>query len=137
MIEPVDPKYLYRIRDWFLEGLSKITDKLHDDWHPADVYAEVRAGQSHLYTVNARGERIGFVVLQLWPVYHAGPRLFIRALWCEPGKLAPHQQDFMESLEDLARKHGAVAIRHLSPRRWDGSGFKLKQYVFEREVSHG
>ena len=136
MLEPVDPRQIHRVRDWLLAGLEKTATKLADDWCAADVYHEIRAGQAFLFLIHARGERIGFVVCQVFP-YHAGPRLFIRALWCEPGKLAPHKDDLMESLEDLARKHGAVAIRHYSPRRWDRSGFKLKQYVFEREVPHG
>ena len=134
MLVPVDARYLRSVWDYVERGLLAIIDKTRDDWIPADVYAEIRGGVSRLFMMEYGGERRGFVVVQLWPQYHDGPRLFIRALWSEPGALVAHRADVYEDLDELARSNGATAMRQLSPRRWDADGWTLKQYIYEREV---
>ena len=107
MLVPVDARYLRSVWDYVERGLLAIIDKTRDDWIPADVYAEIRGGVS---------------------------RLFIRALWSEPGALVAHRADVYEDLDELARSNGATAMRQLSPRRWDADGWTLKKYIYEREV---
>jgi len=136
MLTPVDPRYLARDWPYVRDGLQKIAAKTSDDWLPEDIYTDLRASPqtTGLYMLEYAGERIGFVVLQLIPQYHAGPRLFVRAIWTEPGRAKAHRADIYDDLNEFARERGCVAIRMLSPRRWDGDGWTMRQYVFEREV---
>lgn len=134
MLTPVDPRYLRREWEYVRAGLTRIIDRTCDDWIPEDVFAEIKAGVSRLFLLEYGGRRIGFVVLQVWPHYHDGPRIFVRALWCEPGQAKPHEADIYDDLRYFAAEHGASVMRMLSPRRWDGAGWELKQYVYEREV---
>jgi hypothetical protein len=134
VLHPVDPRRLHEVWAWVRDGLLRVIDKTHDDWIPDDVYAEIRGGASALYLIYSGDERIGFVVVQVWPQYHNGPRLFVRALWGEPHSLAAVEDELMESLRVLARKHGASALRMNSPRRWDAAGWTLKQYIYETTV---
>lgn len=116
------------------DGLARILDKTDDDWIPEDVYAEVRSGASALFVIYDDDVRIGFIVLQVWPAYHSGPRLFVRALWTMPGALREHQSQIEDWLRECARKFGGVAVRQNSPRRWDAAGWELKQYIYEMKV---
>lgn len=134
MLQQVDPRYVSDVWGWVRDGLNKILDKTQDDWQPEDVYAEIRGGASTLYIIDDGSEHVGFVVTQFWPAYQAGPRLFIRALWGIPHKLAPMQADLIDDLKALARKHGARGLRMTSPRRWDAAGWTMKQYIYEMEV---
>lgn len=136
MLIPVDPRYLAREWEYVRAGLEQIIRKTGDDWLPEDIYLDLRASPqtTGLYMLEYGTRRIGFVVLQLIPQYHAGPRLFVRALWIERGCGVRHRIDIYDDLDEFARERGCSAIRMLSPRRWDGDGWKLKQYVFEREV---
>ena len=134
MLQPVAPQELASVWEFVRGGLLKTIAKTNDDWLPEDVYVEIKGGVSFLYLIFARGERIGFVVLQKWDKYHAGPRLFVRALWAEPRKLLPYHDDFYEALHDLARKAGCVAMRMTSPRRWELDGWTPKQSIYEMEV---
>lgn len=134
MLVPVDPRYLSREWKWIREGLEKIIDKTVDDWLPEDLYQEIRAGTTGLFYLEYGGSRIGFAALQIWAVYHAGPRLFIRALWTEPGKAVEHRADIYDDLRQFAREAGIKTMRQLSPRRWDADGWTMKQYVYEMDV---
>lgn len=116
------------------DGLERIIAKTSDDWIPEDVYSEIRAGSSALFLIYSAEDRVGFIVMQAWPSYHNGARLFVRALWVEPGALREHQQQIEDWLRDGARKFGATAIRMNSPRRWDAAGWTLKQYIYELPV---
>lgn len=116
------------------EGLHKIVAKTGDDWMPEDVYHELKINASALYLIYAGDERIGFVVLQKWDKYHAGPRLFVRALWAIPRALVAHKDKFYAELQGLARQHGCVALRMTSTRRWELDGWSPKQTIFEMEV---
>lgn len=133
-LTPVDPRYLRDVWGYVRAGLERIVAKTRDDWLPEDVYAELRAGQSALYEIDIATERVGFVVLQAWPAYHSGPRVFVRALWGEPGRLAPVEGELYDALRAVARKAGARVMRMNSPRRWDAAGWKLKQYIYEMEI---
>lgn len=134
MLIPIDRQRLRGEWEYVERGLWAIIDKTSDDWIPADVYAEIRAGVSRLFALEYEGVRIGFVIFQHWPEYHAGPRVFVRAMWCEPGEAAKRRADVYDDLDQYTIEAGAVAMRQLSPRRWDADGWKLKQYVYEREV---
>lgn len=125
---------LHAVWDFVRRGLLAIIEKTGDDWLPEDIYSELRAGASALFLIDVGDEQVGFVVLQVWPQYHSGPRLFVRALWCEPGALVEHQEAVEQKLRELALKCGARAVRMNSPRRWDRAGWKLKQSIFEMEV---
>lgn len=134
MLVPVDPRFLAETWEWVREGLVKIIAKTSDDWLPEDVYTEIRTGNSVLFLIYDGHERVGFVVLQGWPAYQAGPRLFIRALWGEPHRLVRIRDQLMKALKDEARKIGARVLRMNSPRRWDADGWTMKQYVYEMDV---
>lgn len=134
MLHKVDPRYLHDVWEWVRTGLQKMIRKTRDDWHPEDVYTELRTGAAVMHLIYVNHERVGFIVTQIWPGYHAGPRLFIRALWCEPHTLAPVEQELMDAIGTMARESGCRGIRMNSPRRWDGRGWKLKQYIYEMEV---
>lgn len=134
MLHKVDPRYLSDVWVWIRLGLEAIIRKTRDDWIPEDVYTEIRNGHAALYLIYVNHERVGFIVTQLWPGYHAGPRLFVRALWCEPHTLAPVEQELMDAIRALGRESGCRAVRMNSPRRWDGRGWQLKQYIYETEV---
>ena len=114
--------------------MSKILAKTKDDWLPEDVFHEIKTGTSFLYSISVEGERKGFAVLQLWPHYHAGPRLFVRALWGEPGTLVAHKQDLYDDLKAIAFQHKCKALRMTSPRRWELDGWTPKQTIYEMEV---
>ncbi len=117
---------------WVREGLQKIVAKTNDDWLPEDVYHELKLGASTLYLIYHDDERLGFVVLQKWDKYHAGARLFIRALWGRG--LSPHKQEIYAALQALARQHGCVSLRMTSTRRWELDGWTPKQTIYEMEV---
>ena len=118
MLVPVDSRHLRSVWDYVERGLWAIIDKTADDWIPADVYAEIRGGVSRLFMMEYGGERRGFVVVQLWPQYHNGPRLFIRALLSEPGALVAHRADVYEDLDELARSLDMeIKVRFTEPRR--------------------
>lgn len=134
MLQKVDPRYLSDVWEWVREGCRRIIRKTNDDWFPEDVYTEIRTGAATLYLIYANHERVGFLVTQIWPGYHAGPRLFVRALWGEPHALAPIENELMLAIANLAKESGCRAIRMNSPRRWDTRGWKLKQYIYELEV---
>ena len=134
MLVPVDARYLAREWPFVRAGLQKIIDKTSDDWLPDDVYAEIKAGLTGLFLLEYACERIGFACLQVWPAHHSGPRLFIRALWTIPGKGLQRRADIYDDLKEFAVAKGCVAMRQLSPRRWDGDGWALKQFVYEMEV---
>lgn len=134
MLHPVAPTDLYLCWEWVREGLAKTTAKTGDDWMPEDVYHELKSGASHLYLIYVGAERVGFCVLQKWDRYHAGPRLFVRALWCLPGALVKHRPELEAELNDLAIKCGCVALRMTSPRRWELAGWTPKQTIYEKEV---
>jgi hypothetical protein len=135
MLHEVDARYLCDVWDWVRDGLVKIVAKTRDDWRPEDVYTELRTGAAKLHLIYVEQEMVGFVVTQIWPGYHSGPRLFVRALWGEPHALAPVEVELMDAIRDLARKVGARAVRMNSPRRWDArEGWRLTQYIYETDV---
>ena len=137
MLIPVDARYLRSEWDYVRAGLEKIIDKTSDDWIPEDVYHEIKAGTTGLFLLEYGGERIGFVCLQIWPAYHAGPRLFIRAFWADPHAAVKHRADIYDDLKAFAREAGCVgpgAMRQNSPRRWDADGWRLKQHIYEMDV---
>lgn len=132
MLHPVPVSELATFWPWVREGLQKIIDKCDDDWLPEDVYYEIKSGASHLYLIrDPNGDNIGFAVFQRWDKYHAGPRLFIRALWAEPRQLVKHRKQFYEELHRLKRECGCVKLRTSSPRRWDLDGWELQQFIYE------
>ena len=130
----VNKSALHESWSYVRDGLTRILDKTRDDWIPEDVYSEIRAGASALFLIYRGDEGIGFIVMQAWPAYHDGPRLFVRALWVRPGSLREHQDEIQGWLADCARKIGAKAVRMASPRRWDAAGWTLKQHIFELPV---
>ncbi len=134
MLQPVAPHELYSCWGWVRDGLARVVAKTGDDWIPEDVYCELRNGVSFLYLIYADAERIGFVVLQKWDKYHAGPRLFVRALWAQPRELVKRRDEFYEALMTLARQAGCVAMRMTSPRHWELDGWEAKQTIFEMKV---
>ena len=134
MLVPVDARYLAREWPFVRAGLEKVIAKLHDDWLPEDVYTEIRSGNTGLFILEYACERIGFVCLQIWPAHHSGPRLFVRALWTMPGKGLKHRCDIYDDLREFARAKGCVVMRQQSPRRWDGDGWTMKQFVYEMDV---
>ena len=135
MLHEVDARYLCDVWDWVRDGLAKIVAKTRDDWRPEDVYVELRTGAAKLHLIYVNQDMVGFVVTQVWPGYHSGPRLFVRALWGEPGALVAVEGEIMDALRDLGRKHGCRAVRMNSPRRWDArEGWALKQYIYELEI---
>lgn len=134
MLEPVAAHAIAPVWPWVRDGLQRIIAKTGDDWLPEDVYHEIKGGASRLFLIYADAERIGFLIVQFWPAYHSGPRLFVRALWAEPGKLQPYRDAFYEELKTMARKDGFVALRMNSPRRWDLDGWIAKQVIYEMEV---
>ncbi len=134
MLVPVDARELARAWPFVRTGLQAIIDKTGDDWLPEDVYAEIKAGITGLFLLEYAGETIGFICLQVWPQHHSGPRLFIRAMWTIPGAGLRHRADIYDDLREFARAKQCVAMRQLSPRRWDGDGWTLRQFVYELEV---
>ena len=138
MLEPVQPHNLRDVWEFVRAGLVKTIAKTKDDWLPEDVYMELKSGVSHLYMIYENDENdaelIGFVIFQRWDKYHAGPRLFVRALWAKPGKLRPVHDAFYAEMDDLSLKAGARVQRMASPRRWYADGWTLKQYIYERTI---
>ena len=134
MLQPVALHELHSCWGWVRDGLQKVIDKTGDDWLPEDVYHELKSGASFLYLIYADADRIGFAVLQKWDRYHAGARLFVRALWAEPRQLVKRRDEFYEALKALARQTGCVALRMTSPRRWELDGWEPKQTIFEMDV---
>lgn len=133
MLVPVLARDVRHEWDWVRAGLLKVVEKTGDDWMPEDIYHEIKAGVSGLFVLEHGGERIGFIVLQLWPAYHSGPRMFVRAIWCRPFDAYRHRHEIMADLREYAATHGVVAIRMTSPRGWDGAdiGFEAKQTIYE------
>lgn len=134
MLHKVDPRYLCDVWEWVRDGLQRIIRKTKDDWQPEDVYTELRTGAATLHLIYSNHERVGFLITQLWPGYHAGPRLFVRALWGEPHALAPIEDELMDAIRAMAREAGCRAVRMNSPRRWDARGWRMMQYIYETEV---
>jgi hypothetical protein len=134
MLHKVDPRYLCDVWEWVRNGLNHIIRKTKDDWQPEDVYAEIRNGHASLYLIYVNQERVGFMVTQMWAGYHAGPRLFVRALWGEAHSLVKVEHELMDAIRAMARESGCRAVRMNSPRRWYARGWQLKQYIYETEV---
>lgn len=130
----VRPQHLHDVWSFVRDGLLAIIEKTNDDWIPEDVYHEVKAGVSALFMIDNDDEQLGFVVLQVWPNYHAGPRLFVRAMWGSSGALVKHHDEINAQLRALALKCGARTVRQNSPRNWDAVGWTRKQSIFELEV---
>ena len=117
---------------WLRAGLLEVIERTSPTWLPEDVYADLKAGQASVLTID--GER-GFVIVKRLIDYD-GPSLFLWAMW-GPGELAPMYEGIMAELDELARAAGCRRIRMMSPRKgWQKvAGWVERDTVYERALT--
>jgi hypothetical protein len=137
LLRPLDPLQVYEVWDWVRAGLTRCIGKTNSHYRPEDAYLRIRGGTAWLYLIEV-GAPIGFCVLTQ---EHDpdGMVLFVWALWCEPGKAAPHKHAIYAELDKLAAAAKATRIRWWSPLKgWERERWGRRvATIFEREVKHG
>jgi hypothetical protein len=117
---------------WIRAGLERILRKTDPDWLPEDVWTDLMSGNAvcRVYR-DAIGDDLGFVILQRMDYKH-GSSLFV---WCMAGELWSVREELVRDLDEVAKSIGAKTVMAKSPRKgYARVGFKLKEYVYEREV---
>lgn len=115
-------------------GLLEVMKHSAEDWLPEDVYLSLKTGNSALYVAeDAQGDYLGFVVLQVLPMFH-GKRLHV---WCAHSTNTRWLvRTFNTDVQALAKEIGAKKVTFTSPRpEWQRvalrGGFKPSQTTYE------
>jgi hypothetical protein len=135
MLRLVPPQQLHEVWGWVRNGLIVAAKRGGGHHLPEDVYGAIKAGVSHLFAVESKGDDVGFIVFQRLADAD-GPVLFVFALWLEPEAGRPIEQAMYAAVERKAREIGAVRIRMQSARE----GWKRRPFfvpvatIYEYEV---
>ena len=135
MLRLIPPAQLHDVWGWVRNGLMDCIGRTQERWLPEDVFVHIKAGTSHLFAIEHKGDDVGFTVL----CQHAdsdGPVLFVWALWVEPGAGKPIEGALYEALEQKAREIGARRVRMQSPRKgWERRAYWTQTAaIYEHEV---
>lgn len=101
------PATTEEIRDswqFFVTGIGEVIDKCGLDFHPADVYREITAGNGPvLFWIEQDGEPVGMSVIRQYREQYSCKQLLV----LDMTYLEPHVdclEDCRDAVEDLARE---------------------------------
>lgn len=127
---------------FFVTGIGEVIDRCGLDFHPADVYREITAGNGPvLFWIEKNGEAVGMTVIcQEKDRYTERQSLLLDMTYLSP--YADCLEELRDAVDELAREVGADYIEWFSPREgWDRVmdriGYKSSYKAFTREVAHG
>lgn len=118
-------------------GLARVKQHSSEDWLPEDVYMSLKLNNSSLYIAEDKdGEYLGFLILQILPMFH-GKRLHVWCAYSNDDK--PLLRLFLRQMHELAKTAGASKITFTSPREeWmtvgKRGGFRPSQTTFELNI---
>lgn len=136
MLRRITPNDLVFEWERVRHGLEICRETTSDDWLPEDVYMAIKSGNAALYVGEDDGDYLGFLVVQLLPMFH-GARLHV---WCAYSATdKPLMREYMQRVREIAQAAGAKKITFSSTREeWvtvsKRLGFKVGQTNFEMEV---
>jgi hypothetical protein len=136
MLKPVSPQDLHFEWQRVREGLLVVQETTSDDWLPEDVYGMLMGGAAALFIgEDESGEYLGFLILQLQPMFH-GKKLHVMCAYNASTRTLMHL--VWPELQELARRHSAKKITFLSNREeWQAVAKRLgcspaqTQYEYE------
>jgi hypothetical protein len=139
------PATTEEIRDswqFFVTGIGEVIDKCGLDFHPADVYREITAGNGPvLFWIEQDGEPVGMTVIQQYREQYSGKQLLVLDMtYLEPCTDA--LEELRDAVDALANELEIDRIEWYSPRvGWQRAmskiGYTDGSVCYFREMGHG
>lgn len=133
-IKPEDIGYEWeRVR----AGLEVVKKATSDDWLPEDLYMGLRMNNAALHIgEDEHGDYLGFLILQLVPMYH-GTKLHVLCAYSATNR--PLMRAFLPQIVEIGAKAGAKKITFASKRdEWESAsarlGFNPGQTSYEMDI---
>jgi hypothetical protein len=120
---------------WVRPLIEKVRAKTKQEWLVEDIYAAVSTGRAAMCVLDEpEGVMVAYPEADAWS---KEPYIHVWVCYCVSG-MAQFQEDAMKVLRDYAAKFNAKKIVMHSPRTgWQKVGWRVKEYVYEQEVTHG
>ena len=138
---PVTGKNLIEKWGFFIEGMEKVMKYSKNDENLEVLYNDILAGNALLWAIFIDGKYIGFIVSQILHIPFESKRMLIRSMFSRDTLTDEQYKEGFEILDNYARSMDVKSMEFYTIRdkafekKLKGNRWKVKQVIFEREVS--